>query len=49
MLGMTARVRTPVSGVMLSINVLSLDAQHNSQTFCMEVVQFSGVTAVHSP
>ena len=30
-------------------HVLPLDAQNNSQTFCMEVVEFSGVTAVHSP
>ena len=25
-----------------------IDAQNKPQTFCMEVVEFSGVTAVHS-
>ena len=30
-------------------HVLPLDAKHNPQTFCMEVVEFSRVTAVHSP
>ena len=29
--------------------VLPLDAQNNWQTFCMEVVEFSGVTTVHRP
>ena len=29
-------------------HVLPLDAQHNPQTFCVEVVEFSGVTAVQS-
>ena len=37
MLGMPARARTSVSGTM------------SSQTFCMQVVEFSGVTAVQSP
>ena len=46
MLGMPARVRTSVSA---RDHVLPLDAQNNPQTFCMEVVEFSGVTAVHSP
>ena len=30
-------------------HVLPLDAQNNPQTFCMDVVEFSGVTTVHSP
>ena len=29
-------------------HVLPLDAQNNPKTFCMEVVEFSGVTDVHS-
>ena len=29
-------------------HVLLLDAQNNPKTFCMEVVEFSGVTDVHS-
>ena len=29
-------------------HVLPLDAQNSPQTFCMEVVELSGVTAVHS-
>ena len=43
---MPARVMTSVSG---TISCHLIDAQHNPQTFCMEVVEFSGVTAVHSP
>ena len=30
-------------------HVLQLDARHNPQTFGMEGVELSGVTAVHSP
>ena len=30
-------------------HVLPLDAQDYPQTFCIEVVTFSGVTAIHNP
>ena len=33
----------------VSDHVLPLDVQNNPQTCCIEVVEFSGVAAVHSP